>query len=296
MGRYRFLLSPRWIIRHLIALALAVALINLGLWQLRRLDQKRSHNRLLDSRATEAIVDVGADPSPTAPDALAYRQGAATGTYRSDEEVLVRARSLNGEPGAWVLTPLDLGAGRSVVVNRGWIQASGPPTLPPGAEAPTGQVSVRGLLMPSQHRGRFGPRDPATGRLPTLARADLTRLQSQVDHQLYPLYLQLAAQEPAPGDRAPTLLPAPERTEGPHFSYAMQWFLFTVLGVGSYILIIRRTAKERAGDASLDGDAPAHDGQTRPAVPAMPGEHADDPAAEPPSAPGEQPRQTVARE
>ena len=60
MGRYRFLISPGWIFRHLIALALAVALVNLGLWQLRRLDQKRSHNRVLADRATAAVVDVGA--------------------------------------------------------------------------------------------------------------------------------------------------------------------------------------------------------------------------------------------
>lgn len=261
MGRYRFLFSPRWIIRHLIALALVVALINLGLWQLRRLDQKRTHNRLLDDRGTEAVIDLAAAQPPANPADLTYRQGAATGTYRPDEEVLVRSRSLNGEPGAWVLTPLDLGDGRAVVVNRGWIQATGTPVLPPTAKAPEGMVSVRGLLMPSQTRGRFGPHDPATGHLTTLARADLARLQNQVGERLYPLYLQLAAQEPPPAEGAPLLLPAPERTEGPHFSYAMQWFFFTIIGVVSYVLIIRRTARER------DRNGPAADDQEGPDLP-----------------------------
>ena len=215
MGRYRFLISPGWILRHLIALALAVALVNLGLWQLRRLDQKRSHNRVLADRATAAVVDVGAGQPTGDPAELAYRVAAATGTYRPDQEVFVRSRSLDGAPGAWVLTPLELADGRSVIVNRGWIPASGPPALPADARAPGGQVTVQGLLMPSEERGSFGPRDPATGTLPSLARADLTRLQAQVPERLYPLYVQLQAQDPAPTTPLPALVPPPERSEGP---------------------------------------------------------------------------------
>jgi hypothetical protein len=106
-----------------------------------------------------------------------------------------------------------------------------------------------------------------------LARADLVRLQNQVAERLYPLYLQLAAQEPAPAEGSPLLLPAPERTEGPHFSYAMQWFFFTIIGVVSYVLIIRRTARER------DSDGAAADDQDGVPVPATCVHSADLPAS-----------------
>jgi surfeit locus 1 family protein len=266
MGRYRFLLRPRWLLISFVAALLAFTMINLGLWQLRRLDEKRTHNHLLDARAAAAVVDVGAGGAPAGAqlDELAYRTGVAEGTYQPAEEVLVRSRTLDGDPGAWVLTPLRLADGSELVVNRGWIPASGTPELPPTATALAGSVTVRGLLMPTQERGSFGPRDPAEGHLATLARADLGRLQAQVEAPLYPLYLQLQAQDPAPGD-LPVLLPAPERSEGPHLSYAVQWFLFTVIGLVSYALLVRRTAREKARDGepdpSTEGSSDHNDGQ-----------------------------------
>jgi cytochrome oxidase assembly protein ShyY1 len=255
MGSYRFLLRPRWLALHVVALLLAVTMIGLGFWQLRRLDEKRDHNRLLDERSMAAPVDVegGPSPSPDEADGLTYRTGVAVGTYQPGAEVLVRSRSLGGDPGAWVLTPLRLADGRELVVNRGWIPASGAPQLPAGAAAPAGEVTVRGLLMASQQRGSFGPRDPVEGHLTSLARADLGRLQAQVDAPLYPLYLQLQAQDPAPAD-LPVVLPPPDRDEGPHLGYAVQWFLFTVIGVTGYVLMIRKTARQEAAAAGVPTD------------------------------------------
>ena len=120
--------------------------------------------------------------------------------------------------------------------------------------------------MPSQERGRFGPRDPVEGHLTTLARADLQRLQAQVEAPLYPLYLQLQAQDPPPGD-VPVLLPAPERSEGPHLGYAGQWFLFTVIGLVGYGLMIRRSGREQAREADTEATG---DDVAGPEVAAMP--------------------------
>lgn len=276
MGRYRFLFRPRWLVTHVVAALLAVLLVNLGLWQLRRLDQRQDLNRRLDERAAAATVDIGTDPWPAGaegPDAaqLEFRTATASGRYRADEEVLVRSRSLDGAPGAWVLTPLVLDDGRALVVNRGWIPASGPPTLPPGAEAPSGRVEVEGLLMASQIRGSFGPRDPAEGRLPTLARADLARLGAQVDEPLHPFYLQLRTQAP-PGNELPVLLPPPERGEGPHLGYAFQWFTFALLGVGAYLLLLRRTARgiQRAPAPTRTTDQQLDQEESSPVAPGRP--------------------------
>jgi cytochrome oxidase assembly protein ShyY1 len=48
---------------------------------------------------------------------------------------------------------------------------------------------------------------------------------------------------PAPG--APVRLPLPSLDEGPHFGYAIQWFLFALIALGGSGLMIwrdRRTA------------------------------------------------------
>ena len=42
---YRFLLRPKWIILHVVVLALVVTMINLGLWQLRRLGERQDFNQ-----------------------------------------------------------------------------------------------------------------------------------------------------------------------------------------------------------------------------------------------------------
>ena len=52
---------------------------------------------------------------------MLYRPVVATGTYRADDSIVVENRTYNGASGGWVLTPLDLGDGTAVLVNRGFI-------------------------------------------------------------------------------------------------------------------------------------------------------------------------------
>ena len=120
---YRFLLRPAWLLSHLAVLLLVITLINLGLWQLRRLDEKQALNDTIESRSDEPVVDIGeliaADADYGAGDSVDYRSVSANGVYQADDEVLVHNRTLDGSPGRWVLTPLLLADGTAVVVNRG---------------------------------------------------------------------------------------------------------------------------------------------------------------------------------
>jgi cytochrome oxidase assembly protein ShyY1 len=106
-------------------------------------------------------------------------------------------------------------------------------------------VEVTGLLFATQERQGIGPRDPADGVLTELSRLDLARLQQQYQPDLYPLWLQLQRSDPpVDEDALPVLLPEPEQDEGPHLSYAVQWFLFATVGAVGWPLLLRRTAKE----------------------------------------------------
>ena len=58
MAEARFLLSPRWVLSHLLVVLLAVTMVNLGFWQLRRLDEKRERNALVEARRDEPVVPV----------------------------------------------------------------------------------------------------------------------------------------------------------------------------------------------------------------------------------------------
>jgi surfeit locus 1 family protein len=259
MSRYRFALRPRWILSHVFVLAMVVAFIAAGFWQLSRLQEKRDRNDRVTARTAQAVADAGDLARPgdyTAASDLEFRRATATGTYLVDQEVLVRSRSRDSAPGSWILTPLQLDDGTALVVNRGWIPNGGEfESVPAAYRAPHGEVTVTGLVRKTETRGRFGPKDPTSGTLENLARADVARLDQQVDEDVRPFYLQLQEQDPAIRPQDPRPVPAPELDEGPHLSYALQWFTFALMTVIIYPLILRRRAREierEALEAELD--------------------------------------------
>ena len=183
------------------------------------------------------------------------------------------------------MTPLELDDGTALIVNRGWISNGGEfESVPEQYAPPTGEVTVTGLVRKTETRGSFGPTDPTTGTLENLARADVARIDQQLDDDALPFYLQLQEQEPAITLADPKVVPAPELDEGPHLSYTIQWFAFALMTVVFYVLILRRRAGEierEERDAELDradpDDVPAQGDPrldpTRPGPVHHPGRH-----------------------
>ncbi len=253
MNGYGFLRKPRWIVLTIVVLSLVVLMINLGFWQLRRLHERQHTNAAITS--AQASVEgplASVLPPATALDATAayeWRAVTATGTYDVARQVLVRNRSQDSLPGFHVVTPLDLGDGHALLVNRGFLplaQENAPP-LPA-----SGTVTVVGRLRPTQTRGALGPRDPTEGTLAAVARVDIARIQQQTPQQLEPMYIELTGQEPAVSGGVPTAIPLPELDDGPHLAYAVQWFLFSALAVLGLMALARKTARTPGGERSRD--------------------------------------------
>src|SRR5690606_26681630 len=142
---WRFLRTPKWIVRHVLVVLLVAAMVGAMFWQLRRHDDRRDHNALLAARDEAPAADVrelldpAGDPDDDAVDAVLYRQVTGRGSYLDDDTVVVENRTYNGTSGGWVLTPLAFSDGSAVVVNRGFIgfDRDGQIVAPP---APTGPV------------------------------------------------------------------------------------------------------------------------------------------------------------
>ncbi|MEO6989610.1 MAG: SURF1 family protein, partial [Aquihabitans sp.] len=146
----------------------------------------------------------------------------------------------------WVLTPLLMADGDAVVVNRGWFSNSGQyEAVPESFAAPTGPVSVTGLVRQTETRGSFGPTDPEGQTVTNLARVDIGRLDQQVPEDLLPLYIQLEQQDPAVTQTDPVPVPVPLPDEGPHLSYAVQWFIFSTVALIGYPMILVRRARDK---------------------------------------------------
>ena len=90
-------------------------------------------------------------------------------------------------------------------------------------------------------------------------RIDVARIQRQFGARLVPAFLQRTSQRPADaGKQSPQELPLPVLTDGPHLSYAFQWFSFTGVALVGYPLLLWLVARDRARKGA-GGDAPPDD-------------------------------------
>lgn len=258
---YRFARRPKWIVLHLVVLGVVVLFAALGMWQLRRLDDRREHNALVRERRTAPVIAVAEltatddHPPGLASDDHAWRRVEATGTYDTDEEVLLQGKARDGRPGSHVLTPLVVADGRAVLVDRGWvpIELDQPPVTE--AAPPPGEIHASGTLLPNRPASALGPTNPDTGELTKLNRLDVSRLEEQVPYALFPNTLRLQAQDPPQSGALPAPAPLPELSEGPHLSYALQWFAFIAIGLIGYGALLRKEARKEGG-SGRDGSEP----------------------------------------
>jgi surfeit locus 1 family protein len=243
---YRFLLRPRWIAFTAVVVTVIVVMINLGLWQLRRLDERREFNDTVAARIDQPAVDLDDLVPPEAgvgDDELAaveWRTVDASGHYLPDEELRVVNRSQLGRAGDNVVTPLLLDDGRVLLVARGFVPLDTEP-----AAAPTGDVTIEGRLRRSEVRRTAALSDPDEGDLTVAQRIDIPRLADQLPGDVVPMYVELAGSDPPESGDFPEPITEPSLGEGPHLSYAVQWFLFSVLVAIGWVLAVRRSRRVR---------------------------------------------------
>lgn len=118
---------------------------------------------------------------------------------------------------------------------------------------PSGAVTVTGLVRDSERREGLGVADPDQGNLPVLSRVDVERLGQQVPEALAPVWVQLTTQDPAQPAGVPVPIDRPVLDDGPHLNYTGQWFIFATLTVIVYPLLLRRVARNKAGQAAAAG-------------------------------------------
>ncbi len=217
-------------------------MINLALWQLRRLDERRQFNSEVRANANQPIAAFDElAPMLTDPSALEWRRVRITGTYLPGHQFLVVNRSQNGVTGRNIVDALQLPDGSLLLVNRGFVSITD--ADPP---LPSGSVEIVGRLRQSEHRGAGQTADQGADVLTEIRRIDIGVLTQQFDAPVVPMYVERL--ESSPADSA-TLQPivAPTLDEGPHLSYTIQWFIFTACVIAGWVLAVRRSIATRSG-------------------------------------------------
>jgi len=232
-----------------VVIAAVAVMVELGFWQLRRLHSVRDDNARVGARLAlpaaplDELLAAGVDPSNAT-----FRRVRVGGRYDRVTEVVLANRSFEGTPGTDLLTPLVTANGRALIVDRGWVPLDESGAQEEKARPPATPVTVTGVLFPSERKTVFAPSIPPTGRLTTIPRVDVARIEKQLPYPAYPLYLRLESQTPAQAE-LPVPPGLPDLSEGPHLSYAVQWFIFATIAAAVYVAVLRRTVRSGRGAA-----------------------------------------------
>ena len=233
----RRLLRPSWLISHVLVAALIVSTLCLGIWQLRRLDERQSYNDLFESRSsqpTESLMVLleGAEDITN----IFYRSAEVYGEFDSSRQVYVVNKAQDGVAGVHAVSALKVqGEDTYVAVNRGFVPRvlyleEGQKNLLP----PSGIINIKGLVIEDKEDTR--------GYGDEVAEIDLETLSSYWKVPLAPVVLQEQFENDTKQILIP--LPAPDLSEGPHLSYAVQWFIFMTIGLIGYPIVLRKIARQ----------------------------------------------------
>ncbi len=225
----------KWLLTTLLVLLGTALCVRLGIWQLDRLESRRAFNAQVESMRALPPLDLNQEGTDSITE-MEWRSVKVAGEYDFENQIALRNQYSGDQYGYHLWTPL-LFDRTAVLVDRGWIPAD-------GNSAPkdwrkydeVGEVNLSGQIRLGQGKPAIGgvadalPENGA--RLEIWNNADVARIAGQLPYPILPVYIQLDA------DAQDTEPPIPfqpeiELTEGPHFGYALQWFIFaTILFVG----------------------------------------------------------------
>ena len=200
-------LGRRDVLAALVALAIAIVCVRLGVWQLDRLGQRRARNAILAARLALPPLEL---VQGTPPDSARQRRLIARGVYDYPGELIGPGRSFDGTPGVALVTPLRLADGSTVFVDRGWVPSPDARHVDQTLYRESDTTTVEGL-----------------GVIPPPGRYDV------------PFILQQSGTAAPRG--LPRRWPPPALDDGPHLSYAIQWFSFAVIIVVGTGALLRKT-------------------------------------------------------
>ena len=241
----------RWV-GALATLAVVIAGLSLGDWQVRRAAEKLAAQQIRDTASASAPMAVPAVVLPAAD--LDGRRVMVTGRMLMDQSIFIDNRSNQGVAGMHVVTPVELApGGPAILVLRGWV-ASDPANrsqLPVLRGLPE-TVQIEGLAQREIGRGLELPRLFSTEQTPDPAQRLWVNIN--VDHyarwsgmKLQPV---IVRQTSALDDGLVRAWPKPGDDVVKHEGYATQWY---GLSLAAGLLWLWATFKSRQATRRGEG-------------------------------------------
>jgi surfeit locus 1 family protein len=222
------------------------ATIALGFWQWGRGEMRTALHEAQIRQEQMAPVDAqalvrSATAHPTGDDQqLLHRQIELRGQWIAGRTIWLDNRQMNGAPGFYVVTPLQLeGGGPVVLVQRGWAPRNFQQrTALPPLQTPAGTVEVRGVVAPPPAKlYAFGPEEAGAIR----QNLDLAGFRAETGLPLLALSVQQAG---AASEGLQREWPPAGSGAEKNYGYAFQWWaiagLIAILYVWFQLVLPRR--------------------------------------------------------
>lgn len=228
----------------LFALTVFVAIVcaGLGSWQLSRLFERRERNRLAVEQSRLATVDL---TTQSLEGSIGFRRVRIAGQFDPAHPFVIRGRLFQGTPGIQIVTPLRMpGRDTLVLVNRGFVPSPDAlSTFGSDRYAEPLDAAFEGIAVAIPNDGDGQPLAGPDGE--TWRRLDRTAMASRLPYPIAPYYVIRTADSTTPehtirGRSLPVRLNPPPLDDGPHLSYAVQWFLIGGSALGFGLVFIRR--------------------------------------------------------
>lgn len=248
---WSFLRSRRWLGYFALLIVFSIACVWLGNWQFERRAEARAEIARIDANydaAPLALNDVITDPISFDEDAHKWQPVELRGEYLGDT-YLARNRPGPQGVGSNLIQAFRGQDGRVLFIDRGWVAVSGTGQVPASLPSvPIGEVTVVARLRASEPE--IQGRSSAGNSVASINLPELARLSHTGDTAITGAYGQLVSENPS--SETGVLAEKPERDEGPHLSYALQWYVFILIACIGVAYAARQEYRSlNAGDESV---------------------------------------------
>lgn len=236
----------------LATLAALALLVSLGAWQVRRLAEKEALIARVAERPRLPVLDLppaGAWPGIDVA-ALEYRPFRLEGRFLHESEALVFTSLPDpngrfGGPGYWVVTPLALADGGTVLVNRGFVPHGRHLPEARGETPPAGPVAVVGLLRRDDPPAFLAPQDRPERNLFYRRSVAAIAASKGLAEPVAPFTVDLVAAETPPVG-LPQAGETRMRFVNNHLGYAVTWFGLAAALAAVFVAFARRRLRPDA--------------------------------------------------
>ena len=221
----------------LLALLFFCFFTSLGVWQLKRADQKSLLLKTYTSRTQQAPLTA---QDLIHPNDLRFHRAQLEGKFDTQHSFLLDNKTFHGQIGYQVYTPFQAkGLKTLILVDRGFIPLGARRDVLPMLRTPTETIVITGLLnTPPTYVALGEMRESRETRWPLRVEfINLEQIKALMTHSFSPYIITLAPNHPAAyAIEWQAVIMGPER----HRGYAVQWFALSLTLLILFVALNRR--------------------------------------------------------